>query len=98
MTNFQTVSKRLITLAWNDIEPKVAAYFASGAAVTAIIGIFAAYNITVPDYVSGILVLVIGAVGGWFKKTAIKVPVSLPAVAVPLPGAGNVAADPSEAP
>lgn len=83
--HFKIVTERLITLAWNDVEPKVKAAFASGAVVTAVEAIVFAYGIQTPGVVDGILVLLAGAAAGYMKKSAVRIPPAPPKVDLPGP-------------
>ena len=89
--HFKIVTERLITLAWNDVEPKVKAALASGTVVTGVELIAAAYGFPVPGVVDAILVLLATTAAGYIKKSAIRIPPAPPKV--PLPGPDDIAAE-----
>jgi len=85
MTTVITVTKNVIKRAWNDLEPKVIAFLATGLTVSGLLWAADYVGIHVTQAQAGLAVLVISGIAGYVKSsttTVLPVTPVTPAVAL----------------
>ena len=77
MTTVITVTKNIIHRAWNDLEPKLIAFLATGLTASGLIWVadYVGFKLTAPE--AGLIVLLVGTIAGYIKaSTTTVLPVS----------------------
>ena len=70
----KTVTKSVITRDWNDLEPKLIAFLATGLTATALIQ-FAGYaGFALTPALASLIVVCVSAIAGYVKKSSQTVP------------------------
>ena len=73
-TTTRTVAVSILKRDWNDIEPKLLAFLATGLTATAVVSAGDYVGVHLPDGVAALIVLVVGAIAGYVKSSTSKVP------------------------
>ena len=61
-----TLPEVAIKRAWHDLAPKLLAYLATGLTGSAVVAVLAALNITIAPGLAATIVVVVGAIAGYF--------------------------------
>ena len=82
-TTTRTVTVSVLKRDWNDIEPKLLAFLATGLTATAVVSAGDYVGLHIPVGLAMLVVMVVGAVAEYIKSSTTKV--SVPAEVVPAP-------------
>ena len=82
-TTTRTVTVSVLKRDWNDIEPKILTFLATGLTATAVVSAGDYVGIHIPVGLAMLIVLIVGAIAGYAKSSTSKV--SVPADVVPAP-------------
>ena len=82
-TTTRTVTVSVLKRDWNDIEPKLLAFLATGLTATAVVSAGDYVGLHIPVGLAMLVVMVVGAVAEYIKSSTTKV--SVPADVVPAP-------------
>ena len=82
-TTTRTVTVSVLKRDWNDIEPKLLAFLATGLTATAVVSAGDYVGLHIPVGLAMLVVMVVGAVAEYIKSSTTKV--SVPADVAPAP-------------
>ena len=93
MTTVITVTKNIIHRAWNDLEPKLIAFLATGLTASGLIWVadYVGFHLTSPE--AALIVVLVSTIAGYIKaSTTTVLPVTPVLVPVPVVAVAPVAA------
>ena len=91
-TTTRTVTVSVLKRDWNDIEPKLLAFLATGLTATAVVSAGDYVGLHIPVGLAMLVVMVVGAVAEYIKSSTTKV--SVPADVAPVPAVAVAPAGP----
>ena len=86
MTTVITVTKNVIKRAWNDLEPKLIAFLATGLTVSGLLWAADYVGIHVTQEQAGLAVLVVSGIAGYIKSSTTTVLPVTPLAPAPVIG------------
>ena len=72
-TTTRTVTVSVLKRAWNDLEPKLLAFLATGLTATAVVSAADYVGVHLPDGLAALIVLLVGGIAGYVKSSTNKV-------------------------
>ena len=83
-TTTRTVTVSVLKRDWNDIEPKLLAFLATGLTATAVVSAADYVGIHLPDGLAALVVLIVGGIAGYVKSSTNKVDTTVEVVPAPV--------------